>query len=104
MQSHMHTRAHRFVRGVSSVRILAQSRALSCCFAFALAYERATKVASLVMLGSVTIVVIDVRQYGQREAPPPRRMICAAHASQHCEWPQGWKRVVRGASMQMTHM
>ena len=63
-----------------------------------------TKVASLVMLGSVTIVVIDVRQYGQREAPPPRRMICVAHALQHCEWPQGQKRVVRGASMQMTHI
>ena len=56
------------------------------------------------MLGSVTIVVIGVRQYGQREAPPPRRVTSAAHASQHCEWPQGRKRVVRGASMQMTHM
>ena len=78
----------------------------SCCFAFSIsvAYEWATKVSSLVMLGSVIIVAIDVRQYGQREAPLPRRMTRSAHASQHCEWPQGLKRVVRGASMQMTHM
>ncbi len=86
--------------------VLAQSRALRCCFAFStsIAHERPTKVTSLVILGPVTIVVIDVRQYGHREAPPPRPMTSAAHASQHCEWPQGRKRVVRGASMQMTHM